>query len=196
MSDTYGVCVWHAAGALFTAACHRERTNWTHEQTLDDGLGHGTYVAGVVAGTDAACPGFAPDVELYTFRVFTNDQVCHESCHYCVAVLVRALQRKPTHTVSQVSYTSWFLDAFNYAIATRMHVINLSIGGPDHLDKPFVDKVRALRHWALCTYRTGPRDHEQWHHHGVGHWQRRPAVRHPQQPRRPKRRHRRGRHQL
>ncbi len=42
---------------------------------------------------------------------------------------------------SQVSYTSWFLDAFNYAIATKMHVINLSIGGPDHLDKPFVDKV-------------------------------------------------------
>lgn len=29
----------------------------------------------------------------------------------------------------QVSYTSWFLDAFNYAMATGMHVVNLSIGG-------------------------------------------------------------------
>lgn len=57
------------------SCAHRERTNWTHEQTLDDGLGHGTYVAGVVAGNDASCPGFAPEVELYTFRVFTNDQV-------------------------------------------------------------------------------------------------------------------------
>ena len=42
----------------------------------------------------------------------------------------------------QVSYTSWFLDAFNYAIATGMNVVNLSIGGPDYLDQPFVEKVR------------------------------------------------------
>ncbi|KAL0019909.1 hypothetical protein WJX77_006101 [Trebouxia sp. C0004] len=92
----------------------RERTNWTHEPTLEDGLGHGTFVAGVIGGSDGACPGFAPEVELYTFRVFTNDQV---------------------------SYTSWFLDAFNYAMATGMNVVNLSIGGPDYLDQPFVEKV-------------------------------------------------------
>ena len=48
----------------------------------------------------------------------------------------------------QVSYTSWFLDAFNYAIATEMHVVNLSIGGPDYLDLPFVEKARA-QHCAL-----------------------------------------------
>eukprot|EP00897_Mesotaenium_endlicherianum_P007974 jgi/Mesen1/7204/ME000371S06292 len=41
----------------------------------------------------------------------------------------------------KVSYTSWFLDAFNYAIATRMNVLNLSIGGPDYMDRPFVEKV-------------------------------------------------------
>ncbi|CAL8462817.1 g2351 [Coccomyxa elongata] len=92
----------------------KERTNWTHEPTLEDGLGHGTFVAGVVAGSDAACPGFAADVDIHTFRVFTNDQV---------------------------SFTSWFLDAFNYAIATEMNVVNLSIGGPDYLDQPFVEKV-------------------------------------------------------
>jgi membrane-bound transcription factor site-1 protease len=44
----------------------------------------------------------------------------------------------------QVSYTSWFLDAFNYAIATKMNVLNLSIGGPDYLDSPFVEKVSSL----------------------------------------------------
>mmetsp|Transcript_1171 Transcript_1171/g.3431 ORF Transcript_1171/g.3431 Transcript_1171/m.3431 type:complete len:1157 (-) Transcript_1171:13-3483(-) len=91
-----------------------ERSNWTHEPTLADGLGHGSFVAGVIASQDNQCPGFAPEVELHTFRVFTNDQV---------------------------SYTSWFLDAFNYAIATEMNVVNLSIGGPDYLDEPFVDKV-------------------------------------------------------
>lgn len=60
-------------------AC-RERTNWTHEPTLDDGLGHGTFVAGVIGGSDSACPGFAPEVELHTFRVFTNDQVAKNTC--------------------------------------------------------------------------------------------------------------------
>ena len=37
-------------------------------------MGHGTFVAGVIGGSDINCPGFAPEVELYTFRVFTNDQ--------------------------------------------------------------------------------------------------------------------------
>ncbi|KAK2085543.1 Membrane-bound transcription factor site-1 protease [Saguinus oedipus] len=60
------------------------------------------------------CQGFAPDAELHIFRVFTNNQV---------------------------SYTSWFLDAFNYAILKRIDVLNLSIGGPDFMDHPFVDKV-------------------------------------------------------
>ncbi|KAK8349388.1 hypothetical protein V6Z12_A06G137500 [Gossypium hirsutum] len=92
----------------------KERTNWTNEDTLNDNLGHGTFVAGVIAGEDAECLGFAPDTEIYAFRVFTD---------------------------AQVSYTSWFLDVFNYAIAINMDVLNLSIGGPDYLDLPFVEKV-------------------------------------------------------
>ena len=94
----------------------RERTNWTNEKTLDDQLGHGSFVAGVIASSQE-CLGFAPDAELYVFRVFTKNQV---------------------------SYTSWFLDAFNYAIMKRVHVLNLSIGGPDFKDNPFVEKVWEL----------------------------------------------------
>lgn len=45
---------------------------------------------------------------------------------------------------SKVSYTSWFLDAFNYAILKKVDVLNLSIGGPDFMDKPFVDKVNII----------------------------------------------------
>lgn len=106
----------------------RERSNWTFEKTKADELGHGTFVAGVIGGAGADCPGFAPDVLLHTFKVFTNDQV---------------------------SFTSWFLDAFNYAIATKMQIVNLSIGGPDFLDHPFVDKVLLLlsalvSHLGLC----------------------------------------------
>ena len=53
-----------------------ERLNWTGERSLEDGLGHGTFVAGLIASTNEACPGFAPDVSLYIFRVFTSKQVC------------------------------------------------------------------------------------------------------------------------
>ncbi|CAH1109617.1 unnamed protein product [Psylliodes chrysocephalus] len=98
----------------------KERTNWTNEKTYDDGLGHGTFVAGVIASSKE-CLGFAPDAELHIFRVFTNNQV---------------------------SYTSWFLDAFNYAILKKINVLNLSIGGPDFKDHPFVDKV-----WELTANR-------------------------------------------
>ena len=44
----------------------------------------------------------------------------------------------------QVSYTSWFLDAFNYAILKNIDVLNLSIGGPDFLDQPFIDKASLI----------------------------------------------------
>lgn len=54
---------------------YQERTNWTNEDTLNDNLGHGTFVAGVIAGQDAGCLGFAPDTEIYAFRVFTDAQV-------------------------------------------------------------------------------------------------------------------------
>jgi hypothetical protein len=53
-------------------------------------------------------------------------------------------------TDDQVSYTSWFMDAFNHAIASNLTIINLSIGGPDFLDQPFVDKV--TRVWGLCFW--------------------------------------------
>lgn len=44
-------------------------------------------------------------------------------------------------SVLAVSYTSWFLDAFNYAIHTKVNILNLSIGGPDFMDLPFIEKV-------------------------------------------------------
>ena len=52
---------------------------------------------------------------------------------------------------TQVSYTSWFLDAFNYAIFSKVHVLNLSIGGPDFMDRPFVDKVCFRRYFSFVV---------------------------------------------
>lgn len=80
-----------------------ERLDFTDEKNPDDKVGHGTFVSGVIA-SQSECVGIAPDVNLYVFKVFTN---------------------------SQVSYTSWFLDAFNHAVKRKIDVLNLSIGGPD-----------------------------------------------------------------
>jgi len=49
---------------------------------LNDNLGHGTFVAGVIAGVDAECLGFAPNTEIYAFRVFTDAQVMPVGCYY------------------------------------------------------------------------------------------------------------------
>lgn len=55
----------------------RLRTDWTDEDELDDVLGHGTFVAGVIAGSSEECRGFAPDAELHIFRVFTRERYVH-----------------------------------------------------------------------------------------------------------------------
>lgn len=119
------------------------------------GLGHGTFVAGVIASM-RECQGFAPDSELHIFRVFTNNQV--PQAQYILAWCLNAstykeikqqilTQIKPNIcalSTFKVSYTSWFLDAFNYAILKKIDVLNLSIGGPDFMDHPFVDKVKHI----------------------------------------------------
>lgn len=43
-----------------------------------------------------------------------------------------------------VSYTSWFLAAFDLVLKHEIDVINLSIGGPDYADRIFVEKVSDL----------------------------------------------------
>jgi subtilisin family serine protease len=101
-----------------------EQINYTYEDTPYDSHGHGTFVASVIAGNctnrQQCCTnmrGLAPDSHLHIFKVFTKEQI---------------------------SYTSWFLDAFNYALQKRINILNLSIGGPDYMDMPFVDKIREL----------------------------------------------------
>ena len=72
-----------------------ERINWTSERTLSDTFGHGTFIASVVAGVSEECPGFAPLSKLRIHKVFTNQQV---------------------------SYTSWFLDAFDSAWTSKFNL--------------------------------------------------------------------------
>jgi len=149
----------HAQHPHFTRVV--ERINWTDDHQLSDGIGHGTFVAGVVCSSNPDCPGWAPGADLYTFRVFTNKQVhralgglvggvpASRELRLVVVLLLRVKffercffpQFSFVFDGLKVSYTSWFLDAFNYAMARGIDVLNLSIGGPDHADRPFVEKV-------------------------------------------------------
>ncbi|CAI5734142.1 unnamed protein product [Hyaloperonospora brassicae] len=56
-----------------------EQINWTHEPVNTDVIGHGTFVAGVMSGTTAKCPGIAPEAELFVFRMFTREQLSFTS---------------------------------------------------------------------------------------------------------------------
>ena len=95
----------------------KSKSQWTDDKKSTDMVGHGTFVASVIASTDPKCPGVAPDVDIHIFKVFNK---------------------------KKISRTSWFLDAFNYAISMKVDVINLSIGGPDFEDRLFVDKVSQI----------------------------------------------------
>lgn len=82
-----------------------------------DKIGHGTFIASVVSSLNEDCPGLAPDAEVYIFKLFTSK---HES------------------------YTQWFLDAFDHVLALGIDVVNLSNGGNDFMDEPFIRKINEL----------------------------------------------------
>lgn len=51
-------------------------------------MGHGTFVAGVIASQDTECLGFAPDTEIYAYRVFTDAQVMTVSLSSVVLIII------------------------------------------------------------------------------------------------------------
>jgi serine protease len=73
----------------------------------DDCIGHGTHVAGIIAARDnnIGTIGVAPEAELYAARVFPCDP-------------------------DSGAFTSDIIAAIDWSIEQRVHVINLSLGGP------------------------------------------------------------------
>lgn len=62
-------------------------------------------MAGVIAGQDEECLGFAPDTEIYAFRVFTDAQVMDFyllTIQFCNGVLLYiltiSLEEKPIYS--------------------------------------------------------------------------------------------------
>lgn len=47
-------------------------------------------------------------------------------------------------TSERVTYTSWFIDAFNFVLQNGIDLVNLSNGSSDFLDIPFIEKINEL----------------------------------------------------
>eukprot|EP01107_Rhizomastix_libera_P006705 TRINITY_DN20853_c0_g1_i1.p1 TRINITY_DN20853_c0_g1~~TRINITY_DN20853_c0_g1_i1.p1 ORF type:complete len:263 (+),score=75.81 TRINITY_DN20853_c0_g1_i1:3-791(+) len=92
----------------------REVIDFTSDGDPNDFDGHGTFVAGLIAGKSINCPGFAPNSELYIFKTFSKHKV---------------------------SLTEWFIKAIDKAIERKVHIINLSNGGADYTDQLFIEKL-------------------------------------------------------
>ena len=82
--------------------------------TRDTPSGHGTMMSSIAASTHPSCPGVAAHAEVHIFKIFN---------------------------AQGISYTSWFIAAFDAALELGIDVVNLSNGGADFLDEPFVAKV-------------------------------------------------------
>ncbi|CAG9319743.1 MBTPS1 [Blepharisma stoltei] len=91
--------------------------NFTNDLDCEDSTGHGTFMASLISSTQDGCLGIAPESTLYILKVFED---------------------------SEESYTSWFLEAFNYAIQHDIKILSLSTGGIDFSDTPFVVKIKEL----------------------------------------------------
>jgi subtilisin len=77
-------------------------------ESFTDGNGHGTHVAGIIGARQngSGVVGVAPNCSLYS---------------------VKALDR------SGVGQYSWIISAIVWCVRNRMDVINLSLGGPEHV---------------------------------------------------------------
>ena len=54
------------------------------------------------------------------------------------------------------------MDAFNYAIVSRMDVINISIGGPDFQDLPFAEKTLEVIANGIVVFAANGNDGPKW----------------------------------
>lgn len=94
-----------------------EVIDFTLDNDATDKIGHGTFITSMVGSLNEHCPGLAPDAEIYILKVFSK---------------------------TSVSYTSWFIEAFNFVLDNDIDIVNLSNGSSDYMDEPFIDKINEL----------------------------------------------------
>ena len=91
--------------------------DFTGQDSAIDYNGHGTFVTGILSSTNEECLGIAPDAEIYILKLFTDENV---------------------------TYSSWFIDAFNFVLDNNIDIVNLSTATKDSQDVPFMEKINEL----------------------------------------------------
>ena len=71
----------------------------------------------IINSINKDCPGLAPDAEVYVFKIFDKNSEQN---------------------------TEWFLNAFDYAVELGIDIINLSNGGANFMDEPFINKINEV----------------------------------------------------
>ena len=96
---------------LNEGAEHGEGEESGYEGIAVDENGHGTFVAGLIGSQNPKCPGIAPETEIYILKLFNEDEM---------------------------TYSAWFLDAFNFVMDNDIDIVNLSTASKDTKDNPFI----------------------------------------------------------
>ena len=78
--------------------------DFTGQDSAIDHNGHGTFVTGILSSSNEECPGIVPDAEIYILKLFTDENV---------------------------TYSSWFIDAFNFVLDNNIDIVNLSTATKD-----------------------------------------------------------------
>ncbi len=92
--------------------------DFSNSGTANDKIGHGTHVAGIIAGTTASggsYSGIAPEAQLLNARVIGDDEK---------------------------GSTTSIIEAIDWAVANGADVISMSLGAPTQLDAAMDDAIR------------------------------------------------------
>jgi len=74
-------------------------------------------VTGLIGSVNPDCPGIAPETEIYILKLFNDEEM---------------------------TYSAWFLDAFNFVLDNGIDIVNLSTASKDSKDNPFIQKIEEL----------------------------------------------------
>ena len=74
-------------------------------------------MTGLIGSRDPNCPGLAPETEIYILKLFNEEEM---------------------------TYSAWFLDAFNFVLDNGIDIVNLSTASKDTKDNPFIEKIDEL----------------------------------------------------
>lgn len=108
--------------------CMFDKDEWIMTNLIScfSGLGHGTFVAGVIASM-RECQGFAPDSELHIFRVFTNNQV--HTCPRQISLLIVSVCKGKVSYSDHPCCTTWkYTSCLNVEIPPAVMLV-VGVGG-------------------------------------------------------------------